>query len=52
MQQDHEIIFWGQKHRRLTMISFTAGNISSALCITIFGTFVATDCTVFCVPET
>jgi hypothetical protein len=52
MQQDCNIIFWGQKPARLTMISFRAGNISSALCTTTFGTFVATACRVFCELET
>jgi hypothetical protein len=34
------------------MISFKAGNIFSALCTTIFGTLVATDCGVYSKLET
>jgi hypothetical protein len=38
LKYDNNILFYTQKHKTLTMLSFRPGNISSTLVTTIFGT--------------
>jgi hypothetical protein len=40
---NNKILVCAYKHETLTMLSLTAGNVTSALCTTILGTLVARE---------
>jgi hypothetical protein len=44
MRTDNKILVCAHKHKTLTMLSLTAGNISSSLCSRILGIPVAREC--------
>jgi hypothetical protein len=48
----NKILVCAHKHETLTMLSLTAGNVSSALCSTILEILVARECRIFCNIET
>jgi hypothetical protein len=50
--QGDKFIFHAQKYKTLTANSLQVGNISSALCSIILGTFAAIDMGLFCMLKT
>jgi hypothetical protein len=49
---NNKTLFYAQKHKTLTMLSLTTGNISLALCSTILAALVARECRIFHNPKT